>query len=156
MANLYELTKTYSKLEDLQTDEELKEYLDAVECQIEEKAKGIFHFMANYKAFEDGIDYEIKRLQELKKSHHSQNKRLKEYLSKNMLENNIEKIETDIVKFSFRKSSTLATNMDELDSKYIITKTTQQPDKLKIKRDLKQGETIKGASLEEHKNLQIK
>lgn len=105
----------------------------------------------------DVIDLEIERLTALKKSRNKTIDRLKDTLSKAMELYEIEKIETPILKISFRKSKSVEVeNVELLDKNYVMEKTTKSADKIKLKYYLEQGEVIAGAILKENKNIQIK
>ncbi len=71
--------------------------------------------------------------------------------------NNIETIETDLVKFSFRKSNNVEIEDEtKLPKKYFKEKVTVSVDKIKLGKDLKAGEQVPGAFLKANKLLQIK
>lgn len=102
----------------------------------------------------EAIDAEIKRLQTLKQPIEATNKRLKEAISNAMQMHGIEKIETPLVKLSFRKSSSVEVDETLLNQKWFRYKA--EPDKSLIKDALKTGEVIEGAAIVEKKSLQIK
>jgi len=147
-----------SKLEDVVEDKaELQLYLDGLNLQLKEKATNILKAIKNYEAPTIAIDEEIKRLQSLKKSYLSKVDSLKEYVAYNMTKNNIEKIETDIVTFSFRKSSAVEILDETLIPKEFIKKVVKESiDKTAIKKAISQGKEVVGAKIEERRNLQIK
>ena len=69
----------------------------------------------------------------------------------------VEKIETPLIKLSFRNSESVEiTNESQLDACFIVTKTVSSPDKKAIKEAIKQGENVQGAVLVTNQNLQIK
>ena len=155
---LYEISNAMQKVSSLIEDEkELTAYLDGLKMQVKEKAENIFYFMANKKANVEAIDNEIKRLQELKKKYTNTTKSLENYLSYNLQKNNIEKLETNVAVFSFRKSESVEIkNLDEIPAGYKKEKISISADKIAIKKAIKSGEEIKGVEILEHKNLQIK
>ena len=69
----------------------------------------------------------------------------------------IDKIESPLIKLSFRKSESVEIiNEAQLDEKYSVTKTTTIPNKVAIKEALKNGVEVTGAVLITNFNLQIK
>lgn len=105
----------------------------------------------------DLIEAEIKRLQALKKSKETVTERLKETIQAAMEHHGILKIETPLIKLSFRKSESVEILDEEmLNSKYITSKTTHAPNKTAIKEAIKAGEIVEGAALNQNQSLQIK
>ena len=69
----------------------------------------------------------------------------------------VEKIETPLIKLSFRNSESVEiTNESQLDACFIVTKTVSSPDKKAIKDAIKSGVFVEGATISYNKNLQIK
>ena len=156
--SLYELTETGIKLKTLIEDEtELQEYLDGLNIQLKDKAKDLLFVMKEYESFNDSIDKEIKRLQELKTTYNGNVNKVKNYIEFNMKRGNIEKIETDLVTFALRKTPDKLIVDDEtaIPKEYIIIKEVKSVDKMAIKRALKEQD-IKGVHLETSKKLTIK
>ena len=105
----------------------------------------------------DIIDNEIKRLQQAKKSREKTIQRLKDTIELAMLTFEIDKIETPLIKISFRKSESVeVTDVNELPNEYKVIKLTESADKLKIKDAIKAGINIIGCYLKTNRNLQIK
>ena len=105
----------------------------------------------------DIIDNEIKRLQQAKKSREKTIERLKATIELAMLTFDIDKIETPLIKISFRKSESVeVTDVNELPNEFKVIKLTESADKLKIKDALKSGMFISGCSIKTNRNLQIK
>ena len=121
---------------------------------IEEKAVAYGFIIKQFEGEESLIDAEIKRLQELKKAKAKTKDYLKERISAALIEFGIEKVETPLLKLSFRKSEAVEI-VDEslLDAKYFNYKPTI--DKTTIKADLKEGE-VAGARMVSNLNLQVK
>lgn len=101
------------------------------------------------------IDAEIKRLQILKAKQQSVIENLKTRVSDAMLKYGIDKIETPMLKLSFRKSESVDI-LDEslLNAKYFSYRPTI--DKTAIKNDIKSGLLVEGATIVSKDNLQIK
>jgi hypothetical protein len=103
------------------------------------------------------IDNEIARLNKLKKVRSNLTERLKNTVSSAMQLYDVEKIETPLIKLSFRNSESVEiTNEQQLDAKFIVTKTVTSPDKKAIKDAIKNGELVEGATISYNKNLQIR
>ena len=101
------------------------------------------------------LEAEIKRLQALKVPIEATNEKLKEAISNAMLNYGIEKVETPLVKLSFRKSESVQV-FDEamLNQKFFNYAPTI--DKTAIKQAIKAGEDVQGARIETKHNLQVK
>lgn len=155
---LYEITDSINKVKKfVDNQEELNSYLDVLNIELEEKAKNIFMLIKNIEAPVTAIDEEIKRLTEMKRSYQSKANNLTNYISYTMQKNGIDRIESDIVKFSFRKSEALEiTDESLIPAEYIKTKEVKTVDKIAIKKDIKEGKEIEGAYIKVNKNLQIK
>ena len=105
----------------------------------------------------DIIDNEIKRLQQAKKTREKTIERLKDTIELAMLTFDIDKIETPLIKISFRKSESVeVSDVNELPNEFKVIKLTESADKLKIKDALKSGMLIEGCSIKTNRNLQIK
>ncbi|NCC19406.1 MAG: siphovirus Gp157 family protein [Bacteroidia bacterium] len=155
---LYEITNSINQVKKFIDDpEELETYLDTLNIELENKAKNIFMLMKNIEAPIQAIDDEIERLTKMKKSYQAKTNNLKNYISYTMQKNGIEKIESDIVKFSFRKSETIEI-IDEsmIPSEFINIKEVKTVDKIAIKKAIKAGNNVRGVECLVHKNLQIK
>ena len=105
----------------------------------------------------DIIDNEIKRLQQAKKSREKTIERLKATIELAMTTFEVDKIETPLIKISFRKSESVeVSDVNELPNEFKVIKLTESADKLKIKDALKSGMFIEGCSIKTNRNLQIK
>ena len=103
------------------------------------------------------IDNEIARLNKLKKVRSNLTDRLKNTVSSAMQLYEVEKIETPLIKLSFRNSESVEiTNESQLDACFMVTKTVTTPDKKAIKDAIKSGVFVEGATISYNKNLQIK
>jgi hypothetical protein len=103
------------------------------------------------------IDNEIARLNKLKKVRSNLTDRLKNTVSSAMQLYDVEKIETPLIKLSFRDSESVEiTNESQLDACFIVTKTVSSPDKKAIKDAIKNGAFVEGATISYNRNLQIK
>lgn len=105
----------------------------------------------------DIIDNEIKRLQQAKKVREKTIDRLKATIEMAMATFEIDKIETPLIKISFRKSESVEVDdVNNLPNQYKVIKLNETADKLKIKDALKSGILIDGCSIKTNRNLQIK
>ena len=105
----------------------------------------------------DIIDAEIKRLQQAKKTREKAIERLKANIEMAMITFEVDKIETPLIKISFRKSESVEVNdVNDLPNEFKVVKVTEAADKLKIKDALKSGMFISGCSIKTNRNLQIK
>jgi hypothetical protein len=103
------------------------------------------------------IEKEIERLQKLNKSCDKTIVKLKDRVEMAMITFEVDKIETPLIKISFRKSESVEVeNVNQLPNEYKVIKVTESADKLKIKDAIKAGETIEGCLIKTNSNLQIK
>lgn len=101
------------------------------------------------------IDTEIERLSKLKSKPSNLAKKLKEKIESAMLEFGVEKVESDLIKLSFRKSKqTIIDDEDILPESCFVVK--REVSKTKVKELIESGEIKIGAHILEKKSLQIK
>lgn len=105
----------------------------------------------------DIIDNEIKRLQQAKKTREKAIERLKANIEMAMNTFEVDKIETPLIKISFRKSESVEVeDVNNLPALYKVVKVSETADKLKIKDAIKSGILIEGCYLKTNRNLQIR
>ena len=103
------------------------------------------------------IDDEIHRLEQLKRVRQKAIERLKANIEMAMTTFEVDKIETPLIKISFRKSESVEVeDVNNLPALYKVVKLSETADKLKIKDAIKSGILIEGCSIKTNKNLQIK
>lgn len=103
------------------------------------------------------IDAEIDRLSDLKKSRTKSIEKLKSSLTMAMQLFGVDKIESPVLKISFRASESVEIDdVDSIPAEYMVTKTTTQPDKVKLKAAIKAGQLTIGAHIQVNQNIQIK
>ena len=125
--------------------------------QLQDKGTNYAFVIKKLDAECDIIDAEIKRLTELKKVRQNACERLKSNISHAMQIFEVDKIESPLIKLSFRKSQSVnVADVNSLPSEYKTIKVTEQADKLKIKQALLNGEVIEGCEIINSQNLQIK
>ena len=103
------------------------------------------------------IDDEIHRLEQLKRVRQKAIERLKANIEMAMTTFEVDKIETPLIKISFRKSESVEVeDVNNLPALYKVVKLSETADKLKIKDAIKSGILIEGCSIKTNRNLQIK
>lgn len=136
---------------------ELETALTINKEQLQSKAIDYSYVIKQLDSDCEQIDAELKRLQQLKKVRTNLAERLKDTISNAMNLYEVEKIETPLIKLSFRNSESVEiTNEKQLDACFIVTKTVTSPDKKAIKDAIKSGVLVEGATISYNKNLQIK
>ena len=161
--SLFAISKEYIELNERIMDAEgildngLSEELAINQAELQTKAVNYSYVIKKNEAECTIIDEEIKRLTHLKRVRENACNRLKEYVSEAMKLYEVDKIETPLMKLSFRKSvTTEISDLEILPSTFINTKIVRTADKKLIKEAIERGEIIEGAYLQEHKTLQIK
>ena len=103
------------------------------------------------------IDDEIHRLEQLKRVRQKAIERLKANIEMAMNTFEVDKIETPLIKISFRKSESVEVeDVNNLPALYKVVKVSETADKLKIKDAIKSGILIEGCSIKTNRNIQIK
>lgn len=156
--SLYELVDGIKKIEELADDSDsLTAYLDSVNLQIKDKINNVIKYTRTLELTSDAISNEISRLSDLKKYYDNRGENLKKYLAYNLEKLPDEKIETDFVKLSFRKSeSVILVDESKIPNEYKKEVINIKIDKIAIKQAIKDGKEVQGAIIESKKNLQIK
>jgi hypothetical protein len=161
--NIYQIQNEYQLLinqvidADGELSPEVMEALQINEQQLQSKAIDYSYVIKQLDSDCEAIDAELKRLQQLKKVRTNLADRLKDTISNAMNLYEVEKIETPLIKLSFRNSESVEiTNESQLDACFIVTKTVSTPDKKAIKDAIKSGAFVQGATISYNKNLQIK
>ena len=104
----------------------------------------------------DALKAEKEKLIERAKVKERKVESIKNYLSFILTDNGETRFETPRTALSFRKSEVVEIDDSKLPKKYMKKKIEISPDKVEIRKLLKSGVLIKGASLVEKQNLQIK
>jgi len=160
---LFEFKEEYLKaFNEIKVDPETGEYigfeaLEDIKGEFEEKAEAVALFIKQLDAEEKAIKEEASALTERAKSKANKADRLKEYLAYNMNAIGTKKLETVKVALSFRKSESVRiTDEFAIPQDYLRRKITEEPDKTKIKKAIKDGLEVAGCVLETKESLQIK
>ena len=136
---------------------ELEQALQITQDELESKGISYGYIIRKFETETDIIDAEIKRLQALKKAREKSSERLKERIKSAMELFDIQKIESPLLKLSFRKSESVEVeDINNLPAMYKTIKVTETADKRLIKSALETGKEIEGCRIVINNNLQIK
>lgn len=157
---LYELSNAYKELldrEDLDP-QAVVDTLDAIKDAIEIKADGIASVIDELRSSAERKKAKAKDWSESAKADLQRAQWLKQYLTSELDNAGIKKVETDNHLLSVRnfKASTVIDDFDALPDDYKITKTDIVSNKSSIYQALKAGETVPGAHLEDNRSVVIK
>lgn len=161
MKTLFEITQEVIELASLLEEGDLTPELEAqlaiTREELDSKAENYVKVIRQVEGDISVIDAEIKRLQAIKEGKGKVVNRMKEALSTAMTVFKVDKIETSLMKLSFRKSESVEI-LDEnlIPEQYKISRVVINPDKILIKKLIKSGESVPGAEVVEKLNLQIK
>jgi hypothetical protein len=164
--SLYEIQKDYLEalmaIEDGEGEitEELETALAINQTELQNKAVNYAMFILEKEGDLAFVDSEMKRLSARKKMIQNLIDRLKSNIAAAMKMYEVEKIETPIVKLSFRKSERMEQSvlfdLNAIPSQFKKEVITIDIDKVSIKQALKDGFEIDGFELVQYKSLQIK
>lgn len=157
MATLYELTGQFLEIYNMEIDDETKlDTLEAIDwtSDYENKVEGYVKVIKSLEADIEARKNEKKRLDGLNKSDQTKIDNLKAALAVSMTETGQTRVDTTLFKVGFRKSKAVVVDETKLPKKYQVA--TYKPDKKTIKDLLNSGKTIRGAVLEERRNLSIR
>lgn len=139
-----------------EVSEEQLQQLENLEMALETKCINMGYLVQKMENDCTTLDNEIKRLQAMKKARKNTQERLKGLISDAMTANDLQTVETETHKISFRKSQ--AVEIIDADSVPAEFKTIEQKiniSKVELKKALKVGE-VPGAKLVTNQNIQIK
>nr|DAE93542.1 MAG TPA: resistance protein [Caudoviricetes sp.] len=157
---LYELAENYNELLALldneeATAEELADTLDGINDAIEVKVDNICRVRKYLEGKVEVYNAEAKRLTALAKQAENNADSMKNYLDEQLKRMNIQKMDTELFKLSYRKSDSVnVIDLDAVPDAY--KKITIAADKAAIKKAIKEGAEVAGAELVTNKNLQIR
>ena len=159
MATIYQIADKYQLIQQMIEEgtppEVFEEALKAIDGEAAEKLEAYVMVYKNVNSDINGVNEEIKRLQEFKKSMENNAERLKrnmEMLLKEMKDN---RLKTNKFSLSLRKSTSVQIEDETLIPPQFI-RTKSEVIKTDIAKLLKDGAQIPGASLVENQSLQIK
>ena len=166
---LYGITKEIQVLEELwemAIDEETGEIKDSevleklqsdIEVILQEKAASLVKYCKARDCFIDNVDQEIKKLQALKKAATNKQDNFKKYIKMCMEKIGVKNIETPNGTLSLRKSESISIDDEKLiPAKFTTIVPEIKVSKTDIKKAIKAGEKVPGATLMQNINLQIK
>ncbi len=164
MRSLYEISEDLlnamceAEAEAKQNEGEISEILniklDALEVEKELKIGNVCRFYKSLLAEADMVKTEAEKLSERASATENKAKSLKWYLSNVIKEG--EKFTDEHTKISWRKSTSVQADEDVTFYPKKYQKVTISLDKMGLKDDLKNGIIVKGATLIEKQNIQIK
>ena len=163
---LYELTDNFKQAErDLNEmlysgdidEQTVTDTLDGIRGEIEEKAKNVAMYIGNIESTAKAIKEQEKAMSERRKRLEAQAEGIRRYLKDKMQECEISKIECPFFTMSIKKNPPkLVIDESQLDRNYTEAVITYKPKKDVIKQELKAGNEIQGAKLEQGTRLDIK
>lgn len=159
---LYEITDEYRKLLEMAEDpdmdpEVLRDTMEAIDADLEDKADGYAKVIRMLEADEDGLDAEIKRLQARKSAVSGNKGRIKDALEKAMRQTGKMKFKTLLFSFGIQKNppSVAILKEDSVPIDYLVV-PDPQPDKKRILAELKAGAKFDWAELRQTEALRIR
>ncbi len=155
--NLYELTGTYLKLQDLiESGEATEDDIESISDTIDIKAENYAKVIKNQEGNINALKTEINRLTDKKKSIENNVDRMKESLKDSMITTGKERIKTDLFNISVANNPEAVTVIDEALIPDEFFKVEKKLDKTLLKETIKHGHEIPGAVLTQGKGLRIK
>lgn len=159
---LYEITEDFERLREMALDpdvdpEAIRDTMEAIEADFEDKADGYAKVIRMLEADEDGLDAEIKRLQARKSAVSGNKGRIKEALEKAMRQTGKTKFKTLLFSFGIQKNppSVAILKEDSVPIDYLVV-PDPQPDKKRILAELKAGAKFDWAELRQTEALRIR
>lgn len=163
MSTLYELTKAFEDADDILSNEEglTEEVIEAIKDDILDdiklKGDGVAKWLKSEESALELMTAERKRLQEAEKKRKAKIDRIKEYILNCMEQANLKKIDTSIGRLGWRKSEKVVLlNEDLIPDEYKTEEVKIKISKADIKKALKAGTEIQGATLEEGKSISLR
>lgn len=159
---LYEITEDFERLREMASDpdvdpEAIRDTMEAIEADFEDKADGYAKVIRMLEADEDGLDAEIKRLQARKSAVSGNKGRIKDALEKAMRQTGKTKFKTLLFSFGIQKNPPSVTILkeDSVPIDYLVV-PDPQPDKKRILAELKAGAKFDWAELRQTEALRIR
>lgn len=179
MANLYEISQQLQILEEFMVDPETGEFLDEesfnskfdeIQMALSEKIENSMCFYKNLQSDIEAFKEEEKKLAQRRKVKENLAERVKNRIDNyitmqftdekgNVDKDNLNKwkFETPRVKLSYRKSDSVeVSDLSSLPKEYIKEKIELSADKTALKKALKDGKEINGATIVTKLNMQVK
>lgn len=179
MANLYEISQQLQILEEFMIDPETGEFLDEesfnakfdeIQMALSEKIENSMCFYKNLQSDIEAFKEEEKKLAQRRKVKENLAERVKNRIDNYVTmqftdeEGNVDKdnlnkwkFETPRVKLSYRKSDSVeVSDINLLPKEYVKEKIELSADKTALKKALKDGKEINGATIVTKLNMQVK
>ena len=162
---LYNITNKFAELMDMAENGELTEEQynalgEQLALELQQKGSGIIGYTQNEEALIEAVDFQIKRLQDLKKARQNKLEKFKQYVKENMDRLGITKMDTELGTLSIAKNpmSVEIENEEEIPEQFKQQVITIKIDKTAIKNHFKTtGELIAGVKIVDDKtSLRIK
>lgn len=156
MATLYQLTDDLQIIQNMIEEgvEGLEDTLESIELALEDKLEGYAMVIRNVESDVDGLDKEIKRLQERKQMLKNGIERMKNNMQYSLASTGLRKVQTPKFTVILRKSTAVHID-DESRIPEEFFKVTKIISRAELTKRLKEEE-IEGARLVENESLQIK
>lgn len=159
---LYEITEDFERLREMALDpdvdpEAIRDTMEAIEADFEDKADGYAKVIRMLETDEDGLDAEIKRLQARKSAVSGNKGRIKDALERAMRQTGKTKFKTLLFSFGIQKNppSVAILKEDSVPIDYLVV-PDPQPDKKRILAELKAGAKFDWAELRQTEALRIR
>lgn len=159
---LYEITGDFERLREMALDpdvdpEAIRDTMEAIEADFEDKADGYAKVIRMLETDEDGLDAEIKRLQARKSAVSGNKGRIKDALEKAMRQTGKTKFKTLLFSFGIQKNppSVAILKEESVPIDYLVV-PDPQPDKKRILAELKAGAKFDWAELRQTEALRIR
>ena len=155
MSSLYEIREELLSVVDTDTGEILDTArFDELQLEHDEKVENIALWIKNLNADAEAYKNEKNAFAEREKRAKNKAESLKSYLTDTL---NGRKFSTLNVEINWRKSTSVEVDETKLPANWLREiPATHVADKVEITKALKAGETIEGATLVEHNNIQVK
>ena len=165
MNSLFELTNEYMVLLEMVCDPEVDEQiladtLEGLEGELEYKAENYAKVMADMDAEAEGLDKQIKRLQERKNALKSHKETMKKSLENMMRVTGKTKFKTDLFSFGIQKNPASLRSNEDLDINDVPAEYLKfadpEIDKAAVKEAIKKGEEFTWCHMEQTEGLRIR
>lgn len=140
----------------LNNENDIQEYIVNLKLSKEDKLNNIQDLKIEFEAKIEAVKSKIEYLNNRKKSFE---RNINNLTNLQLMLLNNQKLETNEYSFSFRKSESVSINdilFNIKDERFNRTTIKVEPDKTAIKKALKDGIVVDGASIETKMNLQVK
>lgn len=159
--SLYHIEREYldiaEQLESGEVTDELEQALAINQSELQTKAINYGFVIKESEYRSDAIKMEIARLKKMDEVETNKRERLKTAITDAMVMYGIEKVDSPVLKLSFRRSEQLDIINDyQIPDEFKEEKTEVKIDKVMIKAAIKEGREVQGAVIRENRNLQVK